>query len=139
MTRRTLPEPLLFQVYSLMVASAIGLSAVIFTSGFFGSDVFRGGELRGPRDLVQWIPYTTPEALWGILFLAIGALLIWGIQKSWTIHVLRFSLVVYLFLSISFVTSVGTSAISLMAAVFALIHALLHLVLSVRIDVYGWR
>lgn len=139
MTRQTLPEPLLIQVYSLMVAAAIGLATVILSAGALAGEDFLGGELEGPRALVDWVPFLSPEVLWGFLFLAVGAGLIWGIQKRWTIHLLRFCIVVYTFLALSFVTSDGVSAISLMAAVLALIHAGMHLILSVRIDVHGWR
>lgn len=128
---------LLIQMYSLMIALAFGLGVVILTGG---DGRFSGTALSGARDLANWVPILEPQEVWGALFLLLSFALVWGIGKRAAIHILRFALVVYLFLAIAFLNSSGTDpTVALTAVVAYVTFGIAHALISVELDLHGWR
>lgn len=132
--REIRPE-ILLQTYMLMVALSFGLGGVIIAGG---EQRFSGPSFKGARDLVSWAG--DPHLLWGAMFILLGALLVWGVGKRMAIHFLRFGLVVFVFLALSFVRSISVSpAVALTGIVAYAIFGALHLALSLHLDKHGWN
>jgi hypothetical protein len=130
------PETLLIQMYSLKVALAFGLSAVIVAGG---EERFSGDAFKGPRALVAWLP-VEPYMPWATLFLLLGAALVYGIGKPVAIHVLRFGMVVYVFLLIAFACSAFQDpTVAFTGCVAYTVFAAAHLLVSAHLDTYGWH
>lgn len=130
------PETLLLQIYSLKIALAFGLGAVILAGG---DQRFNNPSFQSPRDLVSWTGLDA-RVVWGILFLALGAALVFTIGMRLAVHVLRFGMVVYMFLVVGFIVSVINSpAASLTGIVAYGTFGIAHALVSVHLDKYGWN
>lgn len=130
------PETLLIQMYSLKVALAFGLGAVVLAGG---DERFSGPTFRGPKNLFAWTDLN-PRLVWGMIFLCLGAGLVWAIGKPVAIQVLRFGLVVYCFLVVTFLWSAFQSPTAALTGVVAYgTFAAAHALLSVHLDAYGWN
>lgn len=130
------PETLLLQMYSLKVALACGLGAVILAGG---DERFSAPALGSAKDLVAWTG-ANPRIVWGLLFLAIGVALIWALGKRVAIHILRFGLVVYMFFVVGLAISVFRDpAAGLMGIVVFTVLGAAHALLSVHLEKYGWQ
>jgi len=121
--------------YVLGTCLAIGLAVAIVGGG---DARFSAPSFDGPRGLVSWTGFD-PHLVWGAAFLAYGIVLVGGLGRTWAIHALRFGLVLYWFLAISFTGSLFTqptaSATGLVAyACIGVAHALL----ADHFHAYGW-
>ncbi len=130
------PETLLIQMYMLKVALAFGLGGVVLMGG---SGRFSNTTFGGPRDLVDWTGIPA-HVIWGLMFLALGTGLIWSVGKPAAVHFLRFGMVVYVFLVITFVVSVVNSPTAALTGVVAYgVFATAHALLSTHLAAYGWK
>lgn len=93
---------LFVRFYTLAAGLAFGLAGA-FALG--GASRFAGPSFEGARDLVSWLP-GHPHLWWGALFAVYGVALVASLGRAIAVHVLRFGVVVYLFLTVSFVSSV---------------------------------
>lgn len=130
------PSTIAVRMYTLLVGLALGLGGVILLGGH---DRFAGESFHGARMLVEWVPVAPPWVLWGSLFIAYGLSLAWSMGRDIGVHALRFGVVVYMFLVISFLESLFPEPTAALTAVVAYTtFALIHGVLSVHVEKYGW-
>lgn len=128
---------LFVRVYGLMIGLSFGLGAVILSGG---PRRFNNPTFEGPRDLVAWLPLMPPYAWWGVMFLVYGTVLAVCIGRMVAVHVLRFGIVVFAFLTIAFLSSVLQSPVAVMTGVVAyLVFALLFAVLQDHLSASGWK
>lgn len=66
------------QVYSILIALAVGLGVAILAGG---AERFASPGLNGPRNLLGWLPGPA-YAAWGIAFLIYGMALIVGLSRT---------------------------------------------------------
>lgn len=136
---RASPEALLVQLYVLDITLAGALGAVLLVSG---ERQFSGPAFTSAQDLVDWMP-GEPHVTWGCLFIALAATLLGslGRQES-AVRVLRFGMVVYVFLAVACLSALvfrDADEAGSFICIASLIFATNHLVLSVHLDGYGWR
>lgn len=127
---------LFVRTYSLMIGLQFGLGAVMIAGG---RERFSAPSFDGPRDLVAALPYFPPHVYWGLLFLLHGAALVLTMGRRGAIHVLRFGLVVCMFLTIAFLISVFTNPVA--ALVWVVTYAalgVLFLLLADHLHDRGW-
>lgn len=130
-------KDLFFRVYVLMAALSCGLAGVILEGG---SIRFSGPGFRGPRELVSWLPFFEPHFYWGVLFMLHGIALVVCVYRPLAKHVLRFGLVVYSFLSLTFLLSVFKEpTVAATGCVAYLGLGTLCLLLSDHLEQYGWE
>lgn len=118
---------LFVRTYILCACLAIGIGSVILLGGArrFNAPIF-----RTPRALVEWLPMD-PHWSWGLLFLAHGVALALTYARATALHVLRFGIVVHLFMAIGVASSVALEARAPAVAVVGfLFFAGIHLFLS---------
>lgn len=126
---------LFFRCYALLAAVSCTFGAVILVGG---PDRFTEPSFAGPRELVSWAPFE-PWVYWGALFMIHGIVMILSIKRKPAVNVLRFAMVVYVFLTITFLVSVfrEPTATAGWCVIFAGF-ACLALFLSDHLGEYGW-
>ena len=126
---------LFVRAYTLMIALACGLGAVILTSGH---ERFSTPSFRGARDLVAWLPGEA-HYYWGGLFLVYGLILIGALGRPIAVHALRFGMVIYLFFAITFFLSLlAESKAGLTGCVAYMTFFGFHAVLSDHLSHRSW-
>lgn len=127
---------LFVRVYALMACLGIGLGVAVAVGG---DDRFSEPSFTTPRALVSWLPIA-PHWVWGLMFIVFGTVLVITLGRRIAVHVLRFGIVVYLFLATSFAGSVQVDArASFVGIVFCSGLAVLHLLLSDHLTSKGWE
>lgn len=127
---------LFVRFYALMACIAIGLGIAFFVGGEVR---FSGHGFVGAHDLVAWLPI--PAYLsWAALFLIYGLGLVAALgKKDLAIHLLRFGVVIYLFLVTSFVRSAMLDPVAALSGiVIYTATAVAHLFLSDHLTQLGW-
>lgn len=136
MTSRIDFHSLFVRAYTLMVGLCFGLGAVVLTGG---EPRFSAPSFTGPKALVGWLPFLPPYAWWGALFILHGIVLVLSLGRSYAVHVLRFGIVVFWFLSFAFVVSaVREPTAGIMAVVAYAVFGALFLFLSDHLSAHGW-
>lgn len=128
---------LFVRLYVLCACLGIGLGVAILVGG---AHRFSGPSFVGPRDLVEpWLPWPAYWA-WGTLFASYGLWVVFALGRRHAVHTLRFGVVVYLFLVLSFARSVGMDVRASLTGVVAYSAiAVLHLLLSDHLAHRGWE
>lgn len=137
MARQFRDHDLFMRIYVLMAALSCGVGAVILTGG---ASRFSGPGFRGPRDLVAWLPFFDAWVYWGALFALHGIALALSMKRSIAVHTLRFGMVVYVFLAITFVVSVFKEpTAAAVGSVAYFVFAILALFMSDHLERFGWE
>lgn len=137
MTKLGRNRDLFFRTYVLLSCLGCGMGGVILTGG---AARFSGPAFRGPRDLVDWLPIFDAWVYWGVLFVLYGLALGIAMKRSIAVHVLRFGMVVYTFLSLTFMLSVlQEPTVAATGCVAYLIFAVLSLFMSDHLETFGWE
>lgn len=128
---------LFVRLYTLCACLAIGLAFAV-TAG--GEKRFSGPSFNGPRALVEyWVPPGYAHWVWGLMFLCHGLWLVFAMGRRMAVHALRFGIVTYTFLALSFGGSVASTPTAAGTGVVAyLIFAAIHLYLSDHLTSRGW-
>lgn len=138
---------LFVRLYVLMAGLGFALGGA-FALG--GSQRFASPAFEGARDLVAFLPGQA-HVWWGGLFIFYGVLLVAALgRRVAAIHVLRFGVVVYLFLTTSFISSVvferslvladGSVVKAALSGIVAYgSFAIAHLILSDHLTHKGWE
>lgn len=136
-TRLGRNRDLFFRSYVLLAGLGCGMGGVILTGG---EDRFSGPAFRGPRDLVDWLPFFDAWVYWGVLFLMYGMALGVTMKRPAAVHVLRFGLVVYSFLALTLAVSVlREPTVAAVGCVLCLGFAALSLFMSDHLGCFGWE
>lgn len=127
---------LLVRSYVLLAALSCGVGGVILAGG---AERFSGPSFEGPRDLVAWLPLDA-WVWWGTLFMAHGVALALALKRPLAVHMLRFGMVVYAFLAITFAASVFQEPAAAATGVIAYTgFAALALFASDHLEHHGWE
>lgn len=129
----------LFAVRFYVLAAGLGIG--------LGAATLVGGEARfsepsysGPAGLVLWTGIPA-HWVWGAIFLTYGIILVLAFGRHTTsIHALRFGVVLYFFLAVSFVGSAALDArASLTGIIVYTVFAMAHAFLSDHFHSRGWE
>lgn len=134
---QTAADTFLLRLYTLLVGLSFGLGTVILTGG---PQRFASPSFDGPKALTSVLPWFSPHTYWGLLFAAYGLALIGALGRWQAVHVLRFGVVVYMFLAVALTVSVFTNPIAALTGVVTyLVLAGFHAVVSEHIAHTGWN
>ena len=123
------------RLYILCACLAFGLGAAVLVGR---EERFSGPSFTTPRALVEWSG--VPAYIgWAGLFIVYGILLVFSLGRDRAVHVLRFGIVVYCFLALSFLGSVAVDPKASITGVVAYFSfAMAHLFLSDHLVFRGW-